>query len=231
MFCSKCGSEISDSSKFCPKCGTKVLQGNFNIKIPDDINLGNISANAQNFFSKFKKNISAPDSLINSNKTLYFSGGLFFFLEFVLFFFPMIKLEVLFSSAAFDIFDLWEEADLEIAGFVKAFMIIFFVISLLSYFAPLILKKQNAEKFFNMPIITSILSFLIFLITVVLAYISLSESDYGDMSDYISLKAGAWFYIIFFVLSVITSVFMKRKSKLAAVTAGEIPERESEEIK
>ncbi len=212
MFCSKCGSEISDSSKFCPKCGEKIPGKGVNLNIPSNIDITKISSGAQGIISNIKEGVTSNSGIIGENKAIYFSGGLFFLLQFMFFFFPAIKIEVLIAKTSFGIFDLWEEADITVFGFVKAFMIILFIVSALSYFAPVVLKKQNAEKFFILPIVTSVISFLIYIVTLIIVYIGTSDTGLGDMSDYISLKAGAWFYIISFLVSVAASVIMKKRT-------------------
>ncbi len=212
MFCTKCGSEISDSNKFCPKCGEKIPGKGVNLNIPSNIDINKISSEAQGLISNIKGRVTSNRGIIGENKAVYFSGGLFFLLQFMLFFFPAIKIEAFIAAQSFGIFDLWEEADVGIFGFVKAFMIILFVVSAASYFAPVALKKQNAKKFFILPIVTSVISFLIFITTLIIAYIGASSTDFGDFSENVSLKASAWFYLLSFLVSVAASVIMKKRA-------------------
>lgn len=217
MYCSKCGTEIKSTSKFCPNCGAKIANTetkSTNLNNGININLNEISSKATTAFKNAKTNINEQSGFIFKNKILYFLFLSSIFVEYILFFFPAVKVEVVFASQSLTILQLWEEVGSNVKGFIVFFLMLLFIFSLISYLIPLITKKQDINKFFILPIISSAFPFVFFIFTLAVVYVGSSSSDFGDISGYISLKASAYLFFIFSFASIAMSTILLRKAKL-----------------
>lgn len=217
MYCSKCGAEIKSTSKFCANCGAKIANtenASAGSNAVFTVNLNEISAKATTAFENVKTNINKQNGFIFENKVLYFLGLAAIFIEYILFFFPAVKVEVLYASQSVSILQFWEEIGSNVKGFIIFFLMLLFVFSLISYLIPFATKKQDIDKYFILPVISSILPFVIFILTLAIVYIGSSSSDYGDISGYISLKISAYLFLIYSCASISVNIVLLKKSKL-----------------
>ncbi len=80
MFCSKCGTQLPDSSRFCPKCGASV-EGSF---VPNNSQPVHQMELPSNFFETVKRNMN------NAKIAILILNGIMFLLMFVVPYFYII---------------------------------------------------------------------------------------------------------------------------------------------
>lgn len=70
MYCTKCGKNIPDDSKFCPECGTSCSGGskdntkNINISTPDIVDIFAVITSIILIYSGFNSRIESKNKLV-----------------------------------------------------------------------------------------------------------------------------------------------------------------------
>ena len=195
MYCSKCGKEVSDGTKFCPECGGQIGSNGY----------GSRSVNyATTIISDFSTVFWRRKAAIGNGFAQMIAFAIFSVVSLILFFEPLFEFGTELYSRSVDIFDL---IDFELLKYITIGIYVYAIFSLA---IPLFIGKVWQPKTIYASRFALIWTVGLFFTTYFLCLSKLKElSEY--MEKFVTLTENAWYMLICLAVAMILSFTLNQK--------------------